>query len=191
MMDDSLMSKALVEQTISFHGLPLIKTWNDENGPNSLIALGIQPNAIDCSLYHERLKSFNYNDRAKRLRLHQFICSKSAALFKNQPNNSTERKIQKLLVGGGKLEMKNLKYLKMHDLLGEHIPPIEYFSNFNHDERITKFFMNLKPGDIAYGLVVQLSKNGLLIKILCVTGSSSCLVSDMTIKVIYFYFIFT
>lgn len=101
MMEDNLLSKSLVEQTLSFHGLPLIKTWNDENGPQSLIAMGIQSNAIDCSLYHERLKNFNYTDRAKRLRLHQFICSKSAALFRNYKNNSTERRIQKLLIGGG------------------------------------------------------------------------------------------
>lgn len=103
-MEDNVLNKSLVEQSLSFHGTPLIKSWHEENGngPNSLGALGIQPNAIDCSLYHERLKNFNYTDRAKRLRLHQFICSKSAALFRNYPNNATEKKIQKLLVGGGK-----------------------------------------------------------------------------------------
>lgn len=63
------------------------------------------------------------------------------------------------------------------------MPPIEYFSNFNADERTTKFFLNLKPGNIAYGIVMQVSKNGLLVKIVCTTGSSACLVSDLNIKV--------
>lgn len=103
-MEDTLLNKNLVEQTLSFHGLPLIKIWNEnENDRNSLVNLGIQQNSIDCSLYHERLKNFNYTDRAKRLRLHQFICSKSATLFRNYSYDATEKKIQKLLVGGGKI----------------------------------------------------------------------------------------
>lgn len=128
-MENSLLNKNLVEQTLRFHGVPLIKTWNDENNPNnSLIALGIQPNTIDCSLYHERLKNFNYTDCAKRLRLHQFICSKAATIFRNYPNNSSERKIQKLLVGGGKKELKlNIhKYYKIKN----------YFRRTNSSSRL-------------------------------------------------------
>lgn len=30
---------------------------------------------------------------------------------------------------------------KKNLFLGEQIPPMEYFSNLNHDERTTKFFM--------------------------------------------------
>lgn len=100
-MEEPILNKNLVEQALSFHGMPLIKTWSDENGQSSLLNLGLHPNAIDCSLYHERLKNFNYTDRAKRLRLHQFICSHSATLFQNYSHNNAERRIQKLLVGGG------------------------------------------------------------------------------------------
>lgn len=98
---ESTLNKHLVEQILSYHGLPLIKTWNDENGASSLINLGIQSNAIDTTLYHERLKNLNYADRAKRMRLHQFMCSKSDLLFKSFSINPMEKIIEKLLAGGG------------------------------------------------------------------------------------------
>lgn len=122
-MEDTSINKNLVEQTISYHGLPLVKAWGDEIGANNLINLGIQPNAIDTTLYHERLKNLNYTDRTKRMRLHQFMCKNSITLFKNFRIDPMEKIIEKLLAGGG-----------------ESIPPMEYFSSFNHDERTTKFF---------------------------------------------------
>lgn len=105
-MENTSLNKHLVEKILSYHGLPLIKTWNDENGAKSLINLGIQPNAIDTTLYHERLKNLSYNDRAKRMRLHQFMCSKSDLLFKNFSINPMEMIIEKLLAGGGDKKMR-------------------------------------------------------------------------------------
>jgi hypothetical protein len=108
-MENNSLNKKLVEQSLSFHGLPLIKSWTDECGFNSLINLGIQPNAIDTRLYHERLKSLNYNDRTKRMRLHQFICKKSDELFKNVKIDPAEKTIQKLLVGGGNFDEERVR----------------------------------------------------------------------------------
>lgn len=123
-MEDTSINKNLVEQSICYHGLPLVKAWREEVGPNSLINLGIQANSIDTSIYHERQKNLHYTDQTKRMRLHQFMCNKSNELFRNFKIDPIEKTIEKLMADGG------------DDLM----PPMEYFSNLNHDERISKFF---------------------------------------------------
>lgn len=100
-MERSMINKSLVEQTLGFHGFPLMKTWNEEFGANSLNNLGIQSNNIDSKLYHSRLKSLSYADCTKRLKLHRFICSKSASLFKNFHDDAVDKRIKKLLTSGG------------------------------------------------------------------------------------------
>lgn len=92
----------LITQSLGFHGLPLIKTWNEEKGSNSLIRLGIQHNNVDTSIYRNRLKVLNFTDRTKRLRLHRFICDKSESLFKDFRENPSDRRIKKLVSSGGK-----------------------------------------------------------------------------------------
>lgn len=99
---ESDLNRELIAQTLGFHGLPLIKTWNEENGPNSLTRLGLQQNNINTNVYHERLKVLNFTDRTKRLRLHRFICSKSETLFENFRENPTDRRIKKLVSSEGK-----------------------------------------------------------------------------------------
>lgn len=96
------LNRDLIAQTLGFHGLPLIKAWNDEKGSNSLIRLGIQQNNIDTSVYHQRLKVLNFTDRTKRLRLHRFICDKTETLFKHFREDPTDRRIKKLVASGGK-----------------------------------------------------------------------------------------
>lgn len=99
-MEDEL-NKELIAQTLGFHGLPLIKTWNEEKGPNSLVRLGIQQNNVDTSVYHARLKILNFTDRSKRLRLHRFICEKSETLFSQFKENPDDRRIKKLVASSG------------------------------------------------------------------------------------------
>lgn len=101
MMEHDL-NKESIAQTLGFHGLPLIKTWNEENGMNSLSRLGLQLNNIDTAVYHERLKVLNFSDRTKRLRLHRFICNKSESLFKSFKENPVDRRIRKSVSSGGK-----------------------------------------------------------------------------------------
>lgn len=96
------MNRELIAQTLGFHGLPLIKTWNEENGMNSLTRLGLQQNNINTNVYHERLKVLNFTDRTKRLRLHRFICNKSETLFENFRKDPTDKRIKKLVSSGGK-----------------------------------------------------------------------------------------
>lgn len=96
------LNRNLVAQTLGFHGLPLIKTWNDEKGPSSLVRLGIQQNAVDTTVYQARSRTLNFTDRTKRLRLHRFICDKAEPLFKNFRENPNDRRIKKLVSSGGK-----------------------------------------------------------------------------------------
>lgn len=98
------LNRNLVAQSLGFHGLPLIKIWNDEKGNSnsSLVRLGIQPNAVDTTAYQARSKSLNFTDRTKRLRLHRFICDKAEPLFKLFRENPNDRRIKKLVSSGGK-----------------------------------------------------------------------------------------
>lgn len=98
------LNRDLIMQTLGFHGLPLIKSWNEEKGGNNLIRLGIQQNSIDTAVYNERLKVLNFTDRTKRLRLHRFICNKSESLFKNFREDPVDRRIKKLVSSGGNHE---------------------------------------------------------------------------------------
>lgn len=97
------LNRNLIELSLGFHGLPLIKTWNEEKGANSLARIGIQTNNIDTTVYHNRLKILNFTDRTKRLRLHRFICDKSDSLFKDFRDNPSDRRIKKLISSVGKL----------------------------------------------------------------------------------------
>lgn len=136
------LNKELIAQTLGFHGLPLIKTWNEEKGPNSLVRLGIQQNNIDTSVYHQRLKVLNHTDRTKRLRLHRFICDKTEALFKRFREDPTDRRIKKLVASGGNLMMEPpLEVFKETILiLGDSVPPFEFYASIDKDERLKRFF---------------------------------------------------
>lgn len=95
MMQQDLNAR-LVEQTLGFHGLPLIKTWNEEKGSNNLVRLGIQQNSVDTSVYHSRLKVLNFTDRTKRLRLHRFICQKTDDLFGDSSSRPRDKRFRTL-----------------------------------------------------------------------------------------------
>ena len=94
------INKRSLEQALGFHGLPLIKSWNEEKGANSLARLGISQNSIDTTSYHQRIKVLNFTDRTKRLRLHQFICDKNEKLYGSFVQDRTELRMKKLLSGG-------------------------------------------------------------------------------------------
>jgi hypothetical protein len=76
------MNRNLVERTIDFHGLPLHKVWEGERGDDELIRLGLH--RFDYINYSRRQKSLTFQDRAKRLKLHQFIAKKAGEIFENE-----------------------------------------------------------------------------------------------------------
>lgn len=77
-MDRNINSQ-LVSRCIGFHGPPLQKIWEGERGEKDLQKLGV--GNPDFTAYKTRQKYFSFQDRAKRLKLHQFIAKKANVLF--------------------------------------------------------------------------------------------------------------
>lgn len=72
------MNKQLICNSLCFHGQPLLKIWEGERG-SELENIGIvNP---DFSVYNLRQKSLTFQDRAKRLKLHQFLAKNCEDLF--------------------------------------------------------------------------------------------------------------
>lgn len=70
---------AQVERSIGFHGAPMQKVWEGERGDADLSRANVKP---DFSVYHSRQKNFSFQDRAKRLKLHQFLAQKAPILYR-------------------------------------------------------------------------------------------------------------
>ena len=74
------LSRELIQQALVYHGRPLQKIWETERRQNELLALGIDAN-LDYSVYMARQKHFTLQDRAKRLKLQQFMARKANVLY--------------------------------------------------------------------------------------------------------------
>lgn len=68
-----------IARAISYHGLPLQKMWEGERGEMDLQQQGLMH--PDYSMYQMRQKYLTFQDRAKRLKLHQFISKKANEVF--------------------------------------------------------------------------------------------------------------
>lgn len=80
MDDNTLLNSSLVAKSIGFHGQPLQKIWEGERGDVDLLKIGVvNP---DYSAYQMRQKHFTFQNRAKRLRLHQFIAKNANTFFR-------------------------------------------------------------------------------------------------------------
>ena len=107
------MNKNLVEKCIDFHGMPLQKVWDGERGDDDLARMGLH--RFDYINYSRRQKSLTFHDRAKRLKLHQFIAKKADDLFNNdvtkrdymvQPGKYASYDVGPLEVNGPKIWLK-------------------------------------------------------------------------------------
>lgn len=74
------MDAELIKKALCFHGKPLQKIWDDERGAGDLQVAGV-PQDGNYSIYTERQKYFTFQDRAKRLKLHQFLARKAIDLY--------------------------------------------------------------------------------------------------------------
>lgn len=73
------LDASLVAQSINYHGQQLQKTWEAERGEDDLSKIGVGP--LDFAVYQSRHKHLTFQDRGKRLKLHQFIAKEASALF--------------------------------------------------------------------------------------------------------------
>lgn len=109
MDDNTLINPSLVAKSIGFHGQPLQKIWEGERGDVDLLKIGvINP---DYSAYQMRQKHFTFQNRAKRLRLHQFI-AKNAKLFFRMTNDDDVPQKKELSGADGKLRLFWLKKIR-------------------------------------------------------------------------------
>lgn len=100
MDDNTLINASLVAKSIGFHGQPLQKIWEGERGDVDLLKIGVvNP---DYSAYQMRSKHFTFQNRAKRLRLHQFI-AKNAKLFFRMTNDDDVPQMKEVSGADGRL----------------------------------------------------------------------------------------
>lgn len=77
-MEPSL-DASLVAQSINYHGQQLQKAWESQRGEDDLTKIGV--NNLDYAVYQSRHKHLTFQERGKRLRLHEFIAKEANALF--------------------------------------------------------------------------------------------------------------
>lgn len=73
------LNSELVTRCLNFHGQQLQKIWEAERGDTDLAKQGVKD--LDFLAYAQRQKHLAFQDRGKRLKLHQFIVKKANVLF--------------------------------------------------------------------------------------------------------------
>lgn len=75
------ISSELVTRCLNFHGQQLQKIWEAERGDTDLTKHNVKD--LDFLEYAQRQKHLSFQDRGKRLKLHQFVVKKANMLFGN------------------------------------------------------------------------------------------------------------
>jgi len=73
------MNFEYIGHALGYHGQPLQKIWDDERGVDDLRLMGLTQ--VNFSVYQERQKFFTFQERAKRLKMHQFLARKATDLY--------------------------------------------------------------------------------------------------------------
>lgn len=162
------MNANYIARALCYHGQPLQKLWDDERGIEDLRRLNLtQPN---YSVYQERQKFFTFQERAKRLKIHQFLARKACDLYDKQ------------LVGN---VMEDSWLAQMGDCVAPQ-PPIEFFMNAKDKRKAWAHRMSaLKQGDIICATVQKIMSNAnrIVVKPLCTVEPLHFYLADIPIKV--------
>ncbi|CAH2234881.1 tetratricopeptide repeat protein 14 homolog isoform X2 [Pararge aegeria] len=166
---DPPLDAALVAQSINYHGQQLQKTWEAERGEEDLAKIGVGP--LDFAVYQSRHKHLTFQDRSKRLKLHQFIAKEANVLFdatvmEDTPSSSS--------LGAEAITPEDNLYALM--------PPFETFLNVDKSARLRHFFDNVKTGELIIGAVINRTASGMMLKVLCTAGPTSRYVADINVK---------
>ncbi|XP_011291360.2 tetratricopeptide repeat protein 14 homolog isoform X2 [Musca domestica] len=168
------MDADLIKKALCFHGKPMQKIWDDERGAIDLQSHGVAEDG-NYSIYMERQKHFTFQDRAKRLKLHQFLARKADDLYDKDLGKipAVPRKIQL------NPEDKNNTAIMVE------LPPYETFLQKNQDKVKRHTLESIKPGDIIYATILK-GKSGsitpLVVKPLCTEENNFKLLKDYKIK---------
>ncbi|KAJ0181651.1 hypothetical protein K1T71_002373 [Dendrolimus kikuchii] len=166
---DTTLDASLVTQSINYHGQQLQKTWEGERGEEDLAKIGV--GTLDFAVYQSRHKHLTFQDRSKRLKLHQFIAKEASALFdaslmEEAPSSSS--------LGTDSSAPEDNLYALM--------PPFETFLNVDKSARLRHFFDNVKTGELIIGAVINRTTSGMMLKVLCTAGPTSRYVADINVK---------
>ncbi|EDW84175.2 uncharacterized protein Dwil_GK13280 [Drosophila willistoni] len=167
------MNSNYIANALGYHGQPLQKIWDDERGVEDLRRMGLaQPNerGINYSVYMERQKFFTFQERAKRLKMHQFFARKAPCLYDREMVSQI---------------MEDAVLAQAKDCLVQQ-PPYEYFLNLRGDKHNAwvRRMECLKPGDIVFASVVKVASNRLMVKPLCTDEPLHHYLSDIPIKAV-------
>ncbi|XP_063529686.1 tetratricopeptide repeat protein 14 homolog isoform X3 [Cydia strobilella] len=166
---DGKLDASLVTQSINYHGQQLQKTWEAERGEDDLSKIGI--GALDFAVYQSRHKHLTFQDRGKRLKLHQFIAKEANALFDTSVQEETPSSSS---LGTDATAPEDNLYALM--------PPFETFLNVDKSARLRHFFENVKTGELVIGAVINRTASGMMLKVLCTAGPTSRYVADINVK---------
>lgn len=76
---ETKLDASLVAQSLNYHGQQMQKIWESEKGEDDLTKIGV--GGLDFAVYQARHKHLTFQDRGKRVKLHQFIVKEANALF--------------------------------------------------------------------------------------------------------------
>ncbi|RVE53334.1 hypothetical protein evm_002167 [Chilo suppressalis] len=163
------LDASLVAQSINYHGQQLQKTWEAERGEDDLSKIGV--GALDFAVYQSRHKHLTFQDRSKRLKLHQFIAKEAISLFDVSLSEETPSSSS---LGTDSTTPEDNLYALM--------PPFETFLNVDKVARLRHFFDNVKTGELIIGAVINRTASGMMLKVLCTAGPTSRYVADINVK---------
>ncbi|CAH0557876.1 unnamed protein product [Brassicogethes aeneus] len=149
------MNSQLLAKSLNFHGQQLQKVWEGEFGDHDLSMRNVKD--LNYNVYGQRQKNLSFQDRAKRLKLHQFIVKKADMLF--TPNT---------IKFSAKTE-ENVGNEELYSIM----PPFETYLNADRAKRLQYFSDNVKVGDLVLGTIVSKQQSGMMLKVLCTTGNGS------------------
>lgn len=112
----------LLTQSLNFHGGQLQKLWEAEHGENNLVKNDVKD--LNFIVYGQRQKYLTFQDRGKRLKLHQFIAKKADFLFSKN----------------AALPAPSIEDNATTEDLYAIMPPFETFLNVDKQRRLKYFF---------------------------------------------------
>uniref|UniRef100_A0A1A9Z9X2 TPR_REGION domain-containing protein n=1 Tax=Glossina pallidipes TaxID=7398 RepID=A0A1A9Z9X2_GLOPL len=171
------MDVDLIKKALCFHGKPMQKIWDDERGAGDLQKMGV-PEDGNYSIYMERQKYFTFQDRAKRLKLHQFLARKAPDLYDNDL-------LKMYLLRGSALTTEEREKAKF---FVARVPSYEIVMPHKQDKTkiLRRVLESLQPGDIIYAIVIRskssISSAPIVVKPLCTGEPCVHILRDSNIK---------
>ncbi|KAL5281510.1 TTC14 family protein [Megaselia abdita] len=164
------MNKQLIANSLCYHGQPLLKIWEGERG-SELENIGIvNP---DFSVYNFRQKNLTFQDRAKRLKLHQFLAKNAEDLFCINVIGSSVKK-----------KWSYDTNENSNNPVSFSMPPFECFikKEVERSKYVHSTLSTLNKGDLVYCVVTSKTSAGIFVKPLCTGNQTLRILEDLNLK---------